>query len=211
MRQFNYEEFNSKAWSKRSSYDLRKYISQAIKDINRRNLNDKVTKAEFERLGNDITGFTKNGNLSARMIGKTKEELMYEARQLHNFLSWDYTSDAGKRELQGKYKEAYEKFRNIEGNDKYDQRTYEIYVEMMNAFSDLSKAYDSAQVREWVDTIEENKGVLTYKDLQNAMLEYADEVKDGKVQQHPGLDESERQDAITELLEKLIKERTPKK
>ena len=208
MRQFNYEEFNSKAWSKRSSYDLRKYISQAIKDINRRNFKDKVTKAEFERLGNDITGFTKKGNLSARMIGKTKEELIYEARQLHNFLSWDYTSDVGQRELQGKYKEAYEKFRNIEGNEKYDQRTYEIYVEMMNAFGDLSKAYDSAQVREWVDTVEESKGVLTYKDLQNAMLEYADEVKDGKVQQHPGLDITQRRDAVTELLEQLIEERT---
>ena len=209
MRQFNYEEFNSKAWSKRSSYDLRKYISQAVKDINRRNLNDKVTQAEFERLGNDITGFTKKGNLSARMIGKTKEELIYEARQLHNFLSWDYTSDAGKRELQGKYKEAYEKFRNIEGNEKYDQRTYEIYVEMMNAFSDLSMAYDSAQIREWIDTVEESKGVLTYRDLQKAMLEYADEVKKGKTPEHTSLQVSERNRNVTQLLEQLIKERTP--
>ena len=210
MRQFNYEEFNSKSWSKRSSYDLRKYISQAIKDINRRNLNDKVTKAEFERLGKDITGFTKNGNLSARMIGKTKEELMYEARQLHNFLSWDYTSDAGQRELQGKYREAYEKFKNIEGNEKYDQRTYEIYVEMMNAFSDLSMAYDSAQIREWIDTVEESKGVLTYRDLQKAMLEYADEVKKGKTPEHTSLQVSERNRNVTQLLEQLIKDRTPK-
>lgn len=209
MRQFNYEEFNSKAWSKRSSYDLRKYISQAVKDINRRNLNDKVTQAEFERLGNDITGFTKKGNLSARMIGKTKEELIYEARQLHNFLSWDYTSDAGKRELQGKYKEAYEKFKTIEGNEKYDQRTYEIYVEMMNAFSDLSMAYDSAQIREWIDTVEESKGVLTYRDLQKAMLEYADEVKKGKTPEHTSLQVSERNRNVTQLLEQLIKERTP--
>ena len=210
MRQFNYEEFNSKSWSKRSSYDLRKYISQAVKDINRRNLNDKVTKAEFERLGKDITGFTKNGNLSARMIGKTKEELMYEARQLHNFLSWDYTSDAGKRELQGKYKEAYEKFRKIEGNEKYDQRTYEIYVEMMNAFSDLSKAYDSNQVREWVDTVEQSNGVLTYKDLQSAMLEYADELKDETKIKHKSLGETERANNVTALLERLIEERTSK-
>lgn len=209
MRQFDYNEFNSKAWNKRSSYDLRKYISQAIKDINRRNLKDKVTQAEFERLGRDITGFTKSGNLSARMIGKTREELLYEARQLHNFMSWDYTSDIGERELQGKYKEAYDKFVKIEGNEDYDLRTYEIYVEMMNAFSDLSKAYDSAQIKEWVDIVESSRGALSYRDLQKAMLEYADELKNGKLPKHDSLEVSERQQGVTNILEKLLSERSP--
>lgn len=207
MKQFNYEDFNSKSWSKRSAYELKKYISHAVKDINRREITDKVTKEAYNRLGEEITGFTKKGNLSARMIGKTKEELLFEARSLHSFLEWDYSSNIGKRELQGKYREAYEKFRAKEGNENVSQETYEIYVEMMNAFSDLSKAYDSDQIREWIDKVEQNK-TLTYKDLQKAMLEYADEVKNGKEIKHPGLGQTERANKITEMLEELIKERS---
>lgn len=207
MKQFNYEDFNSKSWSKRNGLELKQYISHAIKDINRRNINDRVTREEFERLGRDITGFTKKGNLSARVIGKTKEELLYEARQLHNFLSWDYTSDIGKRELQGKYREAYEKFKSIEGNDKYSMETYEIYVEMMNAFGDLSEAYGSNQIREWIDTVEQNEE-LSYKDLQGLMLEYADKVKNGAIPKHPGLSKMQRRNAITDLLERLVEERS---
>lgn len=206
MKQFNYEEFNSKPWSKRTAHELKKYISHAIKDINRREITDKVTKEAYDRLGEEITGYTKKGNLSARMIGKTKEELLFEARNLHNFLEWDYTSDIGKKELQGKYRDAYEKFKEKEGNENVSQETYEVYVEMMNAFSDLSKAYDSDQIREWVNIVEKNK-TLSYRDLQRAMLEYADEVKNREIK-HKSLGETERANKVTEMLEKLIKERS---
>lgn len=207
MKQFNYEDFNSKSWSKRTAYELKKYISHAIKDINRREITDKVTKEAYNRLGEEITGFTKKGNLSARMIGKTKEELLFEARSLHSFLDWDYTSNIGKKELQGKYRDAYEKFKEKEGNKNVSQETYEIYVEMMNAFSDLSKAYDSDQIREWVDKVEQSK-TLTYRDLQRAMLEYADEVKNGREIKHKALGQTERANKVTEMLEQLIKERS---
>lgn len=210
MKQFSYEEFNSKAWSKRNALELKQYISHAIRDINRREYNDKVSAEAYKKLGEDITGFTKKGNLSARMVGKTKEELLFEARSLHNFLSWDYTSNIGKRELQNKYKESYEKFRKKKKNKNISQETYEIYVELMNAFGDLSNAYDSDQIKEWVEKVERSK-YLSYKDLQDAMLEYADKLKDPKKEiQHQSLGESQRRNAVTEILQQLIKERTPK-
>lgn len=209
MKQFNYDDFNAKSWSKRNALELKQYISHAVRDINRREFNDKVSQEAYRRLGEDITGFTKKGNLSARMVGKTKEELLFEARSLHNFLSWDYTSNVGKRELQNKYKESYEKFKSKKKNKNITQETYEIYVELMNAFGDLSKAYDSDQVKEWVEQVE-NSEYLSYKDLQDAMLEYADELKDETKIKHKGLDETERANGVTALLEKLIAERTPK-
>lgn len=197
----------SRAWSKKSATELKRYISKSIKDINKREFSDKVTREAFNRLGEEITGFTKKGKLSARMIGKTKEELLFEARNLHNFLEWDYTSNIGKKELQGKYRDAYEKFKEKEGNKNISQETYETYVELMNAFGDLSKAYDSDQVRDWVEKIEQNKS-LTYKDLQDLMLEYADELKDNRKIKHPGLGKTERRNSITDMLEQLIAERT---
>lgn len=209
MKQFNYDDFNSKAWSKRNALELKQYISHAVRDINRRDYSDKVSKEAYDRLGRDITGFTKKGNLSARMVGKTKEELLFEARSLHNFLSWDYTSDVGKRELQNKYKEAYQKFKEKHADMDISEETYETYVELMNAFGDLSKAYDSDQIREWVDKVEHSE-YLSYKDLQNAMLEYADELKDESKIKHKGLGETERANDVTALLERLIAERTPK-
>lgn len=209
MKQFNYDDFNAKSWSKRNALELKQYISHAVRDINRREYNDKVSQEAYRRLGEDITGFTKKGNLSARMVGKTKEELLFEARSLHNFLSWDYTSNVGKRELQNKYKESYEKFKSKKKNKNITQETYEIYVELMNAFGDLSKAYDSDQVKEWVEQVE-NSEYLSYKDLQDAMLEYADELKDETKIKHKGLDETERVNGVTNLLERLIAERTPK-
>lgn len=209
MKQFNYDDFNAKSWSKRNALELKQYISHAVRDINRREYNDKVSQEAYRRLGEDITGFTKKGNLSARMVGKTKEELLFEARSLHNFLSWDYTSNVGKRELQNKYKESYEKFKSKKKNKNITQETYEIYVELMNAFGDLSKAYDSDQVKEWVEQVEDSE-YLSYKDLQDAMLEYADELKDETKIKHKGLGETERANGVTAVLERLIAERTPK-
>ena len=209
MKQFNYDDFNAKSWSKRNALELKQYISHAVRDINRRDYNDKVSQEAYRRLGEDITGFTKKGNLSARMVGKTKEELLFEARSLHNFLSWDYTSNVGKRELQNKYKESYEKFKSKKKNKNITQETYEIYVELMNAFGDLSKAYDSDQVKEWVEQVEDSE-YLSYKDLQDAMLEYADELKDETKIKHKGLGETERANGVTAVLERLIAERTPK-
>ena len=209
MKQFNYDDINAKSWSKRNALELKQYISHAVRDINRREYNDKVSQEAYRRLGEDITGFTKKGNLSARMVGKTKEELLFEARSLHNFLSWDYTSNVGKRELQNKYKESYEKFKSKKKNKNITQETYEIYVELMNAFGDLSKAYDSDQVKEWVEQVEDSE-YLSYKDLQDAMLEYADELKDETKIKHKGLGETERANGVTAVLERLIAERTPK-
>ena len=207
MKQFNFKEFSSKSWKKRNSLELKQYISHAIKEINRREYNDKVSREAFNRLGEEITGFTKQGNLSGRVIGKTREELLYEARNLHNFLEWDYTSDIGQKELQNKFKEAFDKYNANHPNAKLTEETYEIYVELMNAFKDLSKAYDSNQIREWVDTLEENKDVLSVRDLQKAMLEYADEYKDERKIRHKGLDKQERKDAVNDILERLIYER----
>lgn len=207
MKQFNYDDFNAKSWSKRNALELKQYISHAVRDINRREYSDKVSQEAYKRLGEDITGFTKKGNLSARMVGKTKEELLFEARSLHNFLSWDYTSNVGRRELQNKYKESYEKFKSKKKNENITQEIYETYVELMNAFGDLSKAYDSDQVKEWVDQIEDSE-YLSYKDLQDAMIEYADKPKGQAKIKHPGLGLTQRQDAITDILEQLIEERS---
>ena len=77
----------------------------------------------------------------------------------------------------------------------------------MNAFGDLSKAYDSDQVKEWVDQIEDSE-YLSYKDLQDAMIEYADKPKGQAKIKHPGLGLTQRQDAITDILEQLIEERS---
>lgn len=207
MKDFNYEDFNSKSWSKRSAIELKRYISHSIKEINKRDINDKVAREAYNILGETVTGYTKKGKLSARVIGKTKEELLYEARSLHNFLDWDYTSDIGKKQLQGKYKESYLSYISKNNHMEISEEVYERYVELVNAFEDLSESYGSEQIREWVDTIEESGGILTYKDLQDALLEYADKnIPEDKIR-HKGLGKQARRDAITEILDNLLSER----
>lgn len=211
MKEFNLDDFNSKSWAKRSGQDLKKYISYAIKEINKREFTDVVAKEAHRRLGEEITGYTKKGKLSARMIGKTKEELLFEARNLRDFLNWDYTSDIGKKELQGKYKDAYLQYIDKDYHMNISQEAYENYVELLFAFKDLSDAYDSEQIKEWVDIVENAKsetGVkyLSFRDLQKAMLEYAD--NDIKKNKHGGLTETERKNAVTDILMKLIEERS---
>ena len=72
----------------------------------------------------------------------------------------------------------------------------------------MSKAYDSDQMREWVETVERSK-YIDYRDLQDALLEYADEYEDESRIRHKSLGITERANKVTSFLQQLIKERTP--
>ena len=172
-KEFNLNEFYEKAWSKQNSLQLKKYISYAVKEINSRNYDDSLSKSFAYKLGSETTGFTKKGRLSARVIGKTKEELMYEARALHDFLNWDFTSDVARREIDEKYKKAYASYIDKPNHMFLSEEAYERYVELVFAFKDLSNAYDSEQIRTWFDYVEKHD-TLELKDLQYALMEAAD-------------------------------------
>lgn len=170
---FEPNEFFERAWSKQNSLELRKYISYAINEINTRKYDDNLAKTLINKMGNELTGYTREGKLSARVIGKTKEELMYEARSLYDFLNWDFTSDTAKRDIDEKYKKAYIKYLEKEGHMFITEEAYERYVELVFAFKDMAKAFDSEQLRTWFDYVE-NSEELDIKDLQNALLRAAE-------------------------------------
>ncbi len=202
MAKFEVEKFYEKSWSKHTSNELKGYISYAIKEINKRKYTDAPAKVALDKIGYEITGYTKSGNLSARMIGKTKEQLLFEARKLHDFLSWDYSSEEGKFELLNKYKQSYEKYISKNNHSTLTQEQYETYVELVNAFKDLSKSYSSDQLREWYDQVESSR-YLNLKDLQEILEEYAgDEEESELIYKEVGGKAREVQKAIDELISK---------
>ena len=170
---FEPNEFFEKAWSKQNSLELRKYISYAVNEINTRVYNDTLSKTLIGKMGRELTGYTRKGKLSARVIGKTREELMYEARSLYDFLNWDFTSDKARKDIDEKYKKAYLNYLEKEGHMYISEEAYERYVELVFAFKDMSKAFDSEQLRTWFDYVE-GEEELDLKDLQNALIESAD-------------------------------------
>ena len=195
-KEFNLEEFYEKAWSKQNSLELKKYISHAIREINSRNYDDTLSKSFIYKLGNETTGFTKKGNLSARVIGKTKEELMYEARTLHDYLNWDFTSDKARREIDEKYKRAYTGYLDKPNHMYISEEAYERYVELVFAFKDLSKAYSSEQIRTWFDYVE-GQEELDLKDLQSALMRAADKATGP-------MSVEERRELVWDILEEIM-------
>lgn len=205
MANFDINEFNEKSWKKHTSLELKRYISYAVKEINKRNYNDKPAIEAHKKLAEDVTGYTKAGNLSARTMGRTREQLLFEARKLHDFLAWDYSSEEGKFELLNKYKQSYDKYISKSNHAKLTQEQYETYVELVNAFSELSKSYSSDQLREWYDTVESSK-YIDLKDLQEILEEYAgDENNSDIIYEEVGGKAKLVQRAIDTLIEKREK------
>lgn len=200
-KNFDIDEFYSKAWSKQNSLEIKRYISYAIKEINSRVVDDAVSETFLNKIGTEITGFTKKGKLSARVVGKTKEELLYEARTLHDYLDWDLTSDIAEKELLNKYKQAYDKYLEDPKHKYISQEAYERYVELVFAFKDLAKAYDSEQLRLLFDKIEDDRNPLDIKDLQRALIEASEE-------NMPGLERTPRINEVKRILNEIILEKS---
>lgn len=188
----NINKFYEKAWSKKNTLELRRYISYAIDEINKRDYNerDAMSKIMLEKLKEEVTGTTRKGKISKRTIGKQKGEIIYEARRLHDFLEWDYTSNEAEGFLRNKYKEQWLAYNKVPGRIKLSEEDYQSYVELVFAFKDTTKGFSSDQIKEYFETVN-GSDKYSIKDLVNALA---------KASKDRGLTVSQRQDRVYEYL-----------
>ena len=189
----NLEEFNEKSWSKKNSKELREYISYAINEINKKQFNreDVISEVYLDDLRENVTGVTKKGLLSARTIGRTKNQLIYEARKLHDFLQWDYTSVESQNLLEGKYIKAWQEYNSKPGREYLTQDQYQNYVELVFAFKDETAGFSSDQIKEYFDEVNSQDNDYTMGDLVDALAKAAKE---------EGLTKSVRRERVYEYL-----------
>ncbi|MBO7692217.1 MAG: hypothetical protein J6T10_06240 [Methanobrevibacter sp.] len=187
------EKFYEKAWSKQKVTQLREYISYAIKEINERQFNkdDVISEVYLDDIRENITGITKQGLLSARTIGKTKKEILYEARKLHDFLQWDYTSIETQDIFEEKYRRAWQSYNDKPGNVYLTQDQYQTFVELIFAFKDKTAGFSSDQIKEYFDEVNSEDNDYTMKDLISALA---------KASKEKGLDETTRTNRVYQYL-----------
>lgn len=171
MANFDVEKFYEKAWSKQNSRELKQYISYATKEINKRqfNRNDVISETYLDDIRENVSGITRNGLLSARTIGKTKQQLLYQARRLHDFLEWDFTSIETQDIFEQKYIKSWKEYNNTPGRQYLTQDQYQNFVELVFAFKDETAGFSSDQLREYFDEVNSQSNNYTMKDLVDAL------------------------------------------
>ena len=125
-----------KAWKDKTVKELQSEIRELTKQVNTRVASIKLTRElpkdveqavnYMKRLSGVEAGFDKTTRakqeIGLGLKGKSKKELILQARELSSFLRWDIESEEGLRQLEAREKTEWETFQK---HHKYMDVTYE--------------------------------------------------------------------------------------
>ena len=148
-----------KAWKDKTVKELQSEIRELTKQVNTRVASIKLTRElpkdveqavnYMKRLSGVKTGVDKTTRakqeIGLGLKGKSKEELILQARELSSFLRWDIESEEGLRQLESREKTEWETFeRNHPGWAYEDWRKF---VEVSGALgSDIINKFGSETI-----------------------------------------------------------------
>lgn len=141
----------SDAWAKKSSAELREFISKGVAEINERKktVTSSAEKDFIDKISK-MQGLTKTGKIKRTANKLTNRELAYRARKINQFLEVDASSKQAFKNLRASTNEARLTF-----NQRYDtnltKKQYEDMVELMGAFKDQTQGFSSSQISTYVE------------------------------------------------------------
>ena len=142
-------EIGERPSAKWTSDKLRKYVSWASSEVNKRLLEYKaqvdigtlkesaLVEREIRRLQNVLSKSTKKGLfIGTGSEKRTKKELLFKARSLYQFTKWDIYTPQSMRELEERHEKAYNLF-NLNYAEYGKTISREDYEELVTAFGIL--------------------------------------------------------------------------
>ena len=148
-----------KAWKDKTVKELQSEIRELTKQVNTRVASIKLTRElpkdveqavnYMKRLSGVKTGVDKTTRAKQEIglgfTGKSKKELILQARELSSFLSWDIESEEGLRQLEAREKSEWESFEKNHPDWNYEE--WRKFVEVSGALgSDIINKFGSETI-----------------------------------------------------------------
>ena len=148
-----------KAWKDKTVKELQSEIRELTKQVNTRVASIKLTRElpkdveqavnYMKRLSGVKTGVDKTTRakqeIGLGLKGKSKKELILQARELSSFLRWDIESEEGLRQLEAREKTEWESFENNHPGWTYED--WRKFVEVSGALgSDIINKFGSETI-----------------------------------------------------------------
>ena len=148
-----------KAWKDKTVKELQSEIRELTKQVNTRVASIKLTRElpkdveqavnYMKRLSGVETGVDKTTRakqeIGLGLKGKSKAELILQARELSSFLRWDIESEEGLRQLEAREKSEWESFEKNHPEWTYDE--WRKFVEVSGALgSDIINKFGSETI-----------------------------------------------------------------
>ena len=180
-----------KAWKDKTVKELQSEIRELTKQVNTRVASIKLTRElpkdveqavnYMKRLSGVKTGVDKTTRakqeIGLGLKGKSKKELILQARELSSFLRWDIESEEGLRQLESREKTEWETFeRNHPGWSYEDWRKFvevsgALGSDIINKFGSETIASDFLKRIRTNDAVESTDGDKYIKAMMDAIKE----------------------------------------
>lgn len=132
---------------------LRSYVRQATAEINSRDYSEEASLVTsfIQQIGLHSGQKTKSfvdgkAKLKGNVAKKSKKELQRQARELENFLQWDYTSKQGKKTLNKRANTARKTYNKRHKGAALTKREWENLAEQLGAIGSLKEKYGSDEI-----------------------------------------------------------------
>lgn len=153
----NLKYATEKAWNKKTNKELKEFIREATKEVNRRGMpKDKVAKDMFTRLqhisGQKEVGeyLLQNTTYKIKVDGKSKSkakvksELIYQARELKKYLQTDFNDPITIKALNKRHKQALNSYNKEHPDNKLSEEEYDDIMEVLGALHDKVKGHETS-------------------------------------------------------------------
>lgn len=152
-KQTEYNPFDKTDFKSMTVKQLRSYVRQATAEINSRDYSTESTLVSsfIQQIGLHSGQKTKaftNGQarLKGNVSKKSKRELVTQARELENFLQWDYSSTKGKKKLNKTANKSRRTYNKRHKGAELTKREWENLAEQLGGLGSLKEKLGSDQV-----------------------------------------------------------------